>query len=140
MAYGFLLLLGIALIPGAGQSQGHCLKALAALPEGSIPVSEKFRRVDCPSSEAPAAAFRYDRVQGSSHLSRSILEGEVVPIFPEFEMRLVQPGQTLLMVISTGAARIERKVEALQTARPGQKLFVRSADGQILSARYEIAP
>jgi hypothetical protein len=140
MIYGLILLAGVALVPGADRPQGHCLKALTALPAGAIPVSGNFQRVDCPSPKGVAAAFRYDRVQGSSQLSRSIAEGEVVPVFPEFEMSLVHPGQALTMVVLVGANRIERRVEALQAARPGQRLFVRSADGQILSVRYEPAP
>lgn len=49
----------------------------------------------------------------------------------------VRPGQKLHVVTELGTVRVERDVEALQTARPGQRLFVRSADGQVFSIRYE---
>ena len=50
---------------------------------------------------------------------------------------MVHPGEMLSLIVATGAVRIERRVEAMQPARPGQRLFVKSADGQVLSVRYE---
>jgi len=94
---------------------------------------------ECPS-RGPAAAFRHDGIQGSSRLSRPIAQNEIVPLYPEFGIKMVQPGDMLHMVILSGAARIERQVEAMQAARPGQKLFVRSSDGLVLSVRYEGQP
>ncbi len=52
---------------------------------------------------------------------------------------MVLPGDTLSLVVFSGSARIERKVEALQAARPGEHLFVRAADGDVLSVQYERA-
>jgi hypothetical protein len=134
-----ILVTGIALVAGAPAPQEQCLRALSAFTAGSVPQAANFAPVKCPPVR-PAAAFRYDRMQGSSRLSRSIVQDETVPPFPEFDLNLAQPGQKLRMIILLGAVRIERQVEALQTARPGQKLFVRSSDGQVLSARYEDRP
>lgn len=137
MISGLVLLLGLGLVSPAQDASGHCLKASEAIAADEIPISANFFRVDCPKP-APAAAFRYDRAQGTSRISHAIAEGEIVPMFPEFDTKRVLPGQALILVVLVGANRIERRVEALQAARPGQRLFVRSKDGQVFAARYEV--
>jgi hypothetical protein len=52
----------------------------------------------------------------------------------------LKTGDAVNLSIGVGAVRIERRVEALQAARPGQRLFVRSEDGQTLSVRYQSGP
>ena len=139
MISGLVLLLGLGLVSPAQVASGHCLKALEAVSADDTPVFADFSRVECPRP-APAAAFRYDRAQGASRVSRAIVKGEVVPMFPEFGEEGVRPGQQLLLIVLAGANRIERRVEALQAARPGERLFVRSESGQVFAARYEIGP
>lgn len=139
MIAGLILLAGLGLVPGGLAPQGHCLKAQSALAADSVPLAANFVMVECPRRE-PAPAFRHDSALGSSRLSRAIAPNEIVPLFPEFGQKLVQPGQVLRIVIFAGAVRIEREVEALQAARPGHRLFVRSNDGQVLSVRYEAQP
>jgi len=48
----------------------------------------------------------------------------------------VQSHDRVNLEVAIGAVRIERRVEALQPARPGQRLFVRDADGKTLSVLY----
>lgn len=123
--------------PGVASAtpQVGCLKALAALAPGAVPDSSSFEPVACPDGTI-APAFRYDRARGFPRLARAVAEAEIVPVYPHFGADMVRPGQTLQLVIASGAVRIERQVEAMQAARPGQRLFVRSSDGQILSVRY----
>ena len=141
MIGALVLMAGFGLM-SAESSQGlpeHCLKALSALAAGSVPIVANFAAVECPN-KAPMPTFHYDKAAGASRLSRSVAQDEVVPLFPEFGQKLVQPGQMLRIVVFSGAVRVEREVETLQTARPGQRLFVRSSDGQVLSVRYEGRP
>ena len=135
------LMTGLALVPdGPAQAlSGDCLRALSALPAGSVPLSAEFAVTDCPR-HPPAAAFRHDSMQGSSRLLRPITQNEIVPRFPEFGRKLVQPGQVLRLTVLSGAVRVESSVEAMQAAQPGQKLFVRTRTGQVFSARYEDGP
>jgi flagella basal body P-ring formation protein FlgA len=86
------------------------------------------------------AAFRHDVHKDYSVVCRPIAAGEIVPVFPEFGADIVRPGQELHIVIASGSVRIDRRVEAMQAARPGQKLFVRDGDGKIFSARYKERP
>ena len=114
---------------------GHCLKALAPLLQGAAPLSANFTATDC-AGPTVAAAFRHDAARGVTLAARNISADEIVPAYPEYGADIVMPGQVLHLVVRSGAARIERQVEALQPARPGQRLFVRSQDGEIISVRY----
>lgn len=40
----------------------------------------------------------------------------------------------MTLAISAGPVRIERRVEVLQPSREGQQVFVRTAEGAVLSA------
>jgi hypothetical protein len=120
----------------AAMAAPHCLQARAPLAVGAIPLSEQFAPADCPAAPGEGA-FHYDRASGTTTLARAVAQGEIVPVYPEYGADMIHPGQMLHLVVVAGAARIERQVEALQPARPGQRLFVKSADGKILSVRYE---
>jgi len=123
-----------AALPSSG-----CLAVRAPLAAGTIADTKDFDRSDCLPGKL-AGAFVYDRVALATRISRNLSAGEIVPSFPEFGENVVLPGQKLKLISAFGAVRIEREVEAVQEARPGQRLFVRSADGQVVSARYEDAP
>jgi hypothetical protein len=116
----------------------QCLAALKPLPAHAIPADAAFRQVDCPASGV-GRAFAYDAVASVSRVSHAIAAGDIVARYPEFGARMVLPGDTLSLVVVSGSTRIERKVEALQAARPGERLFVRAADGDVLSVQYERA-
>jgi len=124
--------------PQAHGIEAHCLEARAPLAAGAIPASANFMPVACPAG-GMASAFRYDRTHGCTHAARTIAAGEIVPAYPEFERNMIEPGQSLRLVVSDGPVRIERTVEAMQAAKSGEKLFVKTDDGQILSVRYESA-
>jgi hypothetical protein len=113
----------------------QCLKALAPMDADSAPDSGKFEPVDCDGKTK--AAFRYDQAGGFTRAFRAIAAGEIIPSYPEFSADMVRPGQRLQLVVVSGVARVERQVVAMQSARPGQRLFVKSSDGQILSVRFE---
>lgn len=112
-----------------------CLEVLAAVPVGSVPSDTSFRPKRCVENGA-APAFRYDRVGRATRLARSLAPGEVVPVYPEFGVDRISPGQMLHIEIQVGPVRIEREVVALQSARRGQKLSVVTGDGEIATVRY----
>lgn len=122
--------------PVANGSDSGCLRALTPLAAGKVADSADFERVVCPQP-MPAPAFRYDTAMHATRTMRPFAQGEVVPIFSEFGANLVLPGQVLQLITQSGAVRIIRQVEAMQAARSGERLFVKSSDGQVFSARYE---
>ncbi|HEX7753428.1 MAG TPA: hypothetical protein VF440_13630 [Novosphingobium sp.] len=49
----------------------------------------------------------------------------------------VAPGEPVALTVQAGGFRIERAGRALSAARPGERLFVRTADRQVLAAVLE---
>lgn len=134
------LALAITVAAGAGEAaSARCLRAHTSIRAGAAAISADFSPSPCPR-DAPMPAFRHDAARGGSVVSRPLAEDEIVRAFPDYGVAMVQPGERLRVVLGIGAVRIGRDVEALQTARPGQRLFVRTSDGQILSVRYEASP
>jgi len=123
---------------GVAKSLPSCLSVLLPQPSGTIVDLTAFRPANCPN-EKIQSAFRYDQAQHVSRARRVLAVGEIVPSFPEFGSALVRPGDKLRLVVSAGPIRIERDVEAIQTARSGEQLFVRGADGVVFAARFQEA-
>jgi hypothetical protein len=113
----------------------RCLTALVAMAEGSVPESSGFTPAPCPAARL-SATFHRDNSSGVTRLSRAVAPGDIVPAYPEYGVDMIFPGQTLHLIVVSGATRVERQVEALQPARPGQRLFVRGSEGEIFSVRY----
>jgi len=113
-----------------------CLMALTSLPAEAVAISDDFTPVDCPGSRM-TRVFRTDRLHHCTRLVRTVMTSEIVPVFPEFGTRMIEPGDALHLVTAEGAVRVVRTVEAMQPAKPGQRLFVKTPAGEILSVRYE---
>ncbi|HWA90283.1 MAG TPA: hypothetical protein VG889_09630 [Rhizomicrobium sp.] len=134
-----LAILSAAMLAAAPAGDASCIRALGPLASGSVPQPDGFERVACPKDAS--RPYRYDRAGGIARLTREVAAGEVLRPAPELDVAMVRPGDTLELTSGAGPVRIERDVTALQAARPGQRLFVRAADGQVLSVRYEdVAP
>lgn len=117
---------------------GSCVQAVRITAVGAVPASEDFAPAACVRGRD--RALRYDRVTGSVRATRTIGAGEIVTAWAGYGGDRVNAGQVLTLTSYSGPARVERPVEALQSARPGQRLFVRSSDGVYHSVRYEAAP
>lgn len=130
------MVMAVAVASLAVAASAQCLEARGPLAAGAVPRAANFEAVVCPQ-EKIARAFAYDHVHGCTHAIRAIAAGDIVPAYPEFVRGGIEPGQTLQLVISNGPVRIAREVQAMQAAKSGQKLFVKTDDGQILSVRYE---
>lgn len=68
-----------------------------------------------------------------------------IPLAPppgtaEHDAAIIRPGDTVRLVIDTGPVRIERKAVAIQAARNGQHLFVKTVEGDVIAVRAETAP
>jgi hypothetical protein len=113
-----------------------CLKAIAPLTRSDVARRDAFVSAPCQATNA-SRTFFYDRPTGAARLARDVAAGEVVPNFPGADQQKVFPGDALTLVVAIGNVRIERAVEALQSAARGQKLFVEDHEGRVLSVRYE---
>lgn len=113
-----------------------CLSSKRNLTAGSVANTNMFVSASC-KLRSPIPAFYYDRSDHVIRLSRDVEASEVVRPFPGYGRLSVEPGDDLTLVIDVGTVRVARHVVALQEAHAGQRLFVKSRDGQILAARFE---
>ncbi len=125
-----------AVAHAAAVKTAGCLKALTPLVAGTIVTDASYERIACPSTLAPNA-LAYDTATKTVRLERGVDAGAILPRYVGYGMGLIQPGQHLQLVIRIGAVQVTRDVEALQTARSGQRLFVRDGNGTVRSVRYE---
>ena len=119
----------------SGNRARPCIRALGPVEAGAAPLSASFERSDCVGRPEPA--FRYDPAARAVRARRAIAPGEVVAAYADFGLDSIAPGQPLLLAVMAGGIRVERQVRAVQSVRAGQRLFVRSDDGELMSARYE---
>lgn len=129
----------VAAIPAAASTQ-HCLRVRAPLAAESFAASRDFEAASCPE-HVSRDAFRYDARTGAARVVRDLAPGEIVTAFSGFDAGAIAPGDRLTLVTVEGPVRIEREVTAMQAAGPGRRLFVKGADGAVISVRYEqVAP
>jgi flagella basal body P-ring formation protein FlgA len=120
------------------KTPGECLRVRVPIAANVFPDAASFESVACAATQV-VPAFDHDATAQITRTARILLPGEIVPLYPEFGADIIRPGETLQLVARSGAVRIVRQVQALQSARSGERLFVKSNDGQIFSARYEAA-
>lgn len=70
------------------------------------------------------------RSTGPAEQARADAEAAVAPVSG------IRAGEPVTLHVQVGPVVVEREVTALQTARPGRPVFVRTADGVVLSARW----
>lgn len=123
----------VAALPA--QAADTCLRATHDLAAGAVPAASDFATADCDGAR-PLSAVRYDAAIHAVRLSRRLESGERIAAFPAAMVANIVPGQKLFVQVHVGPVVVEREVEALQPANPGQRLFVRAADGTVMSVRY----
>ena len=134
--FALFICVSLGLSLSGAHAAEQCLRVERALAAGSIAQTTTFAPVTC-LGEGTARAFDYDRAGHVTRLARALAKDEIVGRFPEYGEAIIEPGETLTLVIAAGPVRVERKVEALQEARSGERLFVRTEDGAVFAARYE---
>jgi hypothetical protein len=130
-----LALLSVVMSAGAAnaaQDEG-CLVAISAQAKDSWFDSTAFDAVPCGSAHL-TPAFRYDRFGGAPRLSRPVAAGEVVRSV--VSAGAIRPGTPLHLTVAAGTIRIQRDVWAVQAARTGQALFVRTRDGDVFAVPF----
>jgi len=118
----------------------QCMRVERALNSGDTPVSSDLAPAPC-GDAVTATAFRYDAVARIQKASRDLRSGEVIAAVPSFTLANVAPGQRVSLRSRIGPVLIEREVVALQSAGPGQSIFVQGPDGEVFSVLFaDIAP
>lgn len=128
-----LAMLAVSMV--ATQPAGSTLRALHTFAAGDVVGSDAVAAVAC---QVPVArALRYDRELRVVRATRPIEAGQCLLGAHLEDGPVIAPGQQVSAVTKVGAIQVERRVETLQAARPGGKLFVRGQDGAAFSVRYE---
>ncbi|MBV9694999.1 MAG: hypothetical protein JO261_14975 [Alphaproteobacteria bacterium] len=123
----------MAALPARAQD---CLRVQVPIAAGAIAKTDAFADAACGKVGIPNP-FHYESRLGASIAERPLMPGDVVPRYPDFGVEELSPGDTVDLEARAGNILIARKVEVLQRARPGQRLFVKAADGSILSVAFE---
>src|SRR5947209_18794642 len=125
-----LLAAYFAAVSGAAVPAGYpCARVVGPLVAGTVITSADVALAACAAKPA-RLAFRYDASLRAVRAARDLAPGELVPGLPAATLPTVRPGQVIVLAVRVGAVVLSRTVVALQPARPGQKLFVRAADGR----------
>jgi len=112
-----------------------CARLERPVAAGAVPGEQDLVPTACGAEPAPAHTLRYDTRLGMVRAARDLKAGETVISPPTFALAQVTAGQRLHVRAQVGSVTIQRDVEAVRTARAGPRLFVRTADGAVFSAR-----
>jgi len=130
-----LLLAAVLTVAMQPAQAADCLRAEYAIPAGAIAKTDAFAPAACGTKSANP--FRYDAERGVTVTAQALAPGEIVARYPEFGIAELAPGDTMELEARAGGVLVARKVEVMQRARPGQRVFVKAADDSILSVAYE---
>lgn len=130
MGGGLLLLAAAALAPDC-YATAHLVSAGTVLVEGDV------TPVEC-RTEAPRPAIRYDRAGGVLVAADALPAGSYLGRLAPLAGEGVAQGAALTLRSRSGPVTIERRVVAMQPGRPGGKLFVRDAGGQVFAVVLEL--
>jgi hypothetical protein len=109
-----------------------CAVALSAIPAGTTPSRRDFAAAPCVAESS--SALRYEPGSHAVRALRDIAEGETIAAVPDSFLPDVRAGDTLFLVARVGTATVERQVVAAQPGHRGGTIFVRTADGHLISA------
>jgi len=118
--------------PQRARSEGTCLAAVRDIGVGEPVHSAAFVNAAC--TPAVQNVFVYEPATQTVRTARAIAKGALVVRYPDLERQRIAAGDPLTFAVRAGTARIERRVEALQSVRSGSRLFVRSLDGKVFVA------
>ena len=118
--------------PGLGPSSNLCLRVVQPLERGQFLSAGDFEPAPCTRDAGILpSAYRSDLKAGQA--TRALAKGETFRSLPGLALLQIKPGQSLEVETRVGPVTVQRAVTALQPAAPGQSLFVRTADGAVLS-------
>lgn len=123
-------------IPVALRSRA-CVKMLEAVVANATPTPRSFSPAPCNGEVRKALWFdAHDKVMRAR---RALRVGEVLAAPATSALAGVSSGDPLVIEAKVGPVRVQRRLLALQPARPGENLFARTADGSVIAIPYPSA-
>ncbi|MEA3064408.1 MAG: hypothetical protein QOJ27_847, partial [Sphingomonadales bacterium] len=112
---------------------GACAELARPLADGAVLSSEDLVPVAC-RDHAASPPLRFDRLNRVVRADGGIEAGTYLGRISAPPAVAVDKGDKLRLVATAGPVRVSRDVVALQAGRPGGRLFVRDAEGNVTSA------
>lgn len=113
----------------------RCHALRRGLAAGDFVTGELAEPVPC-QSEQPRVPLAFDRGARAPVAGEDLPAGTYLGRLALKSGTIAPAGSTLQLVIRIGPIIVEREVSAIQPIRAGQRGFVKSGDGQVLSARF----
>jgi flagella basal body P-ring formation protein FlgA len=110
-----------------------CAELARSLADGAALSNEDLVPVAC-RDHAAMPPLRFDRLNRVVRAEGAIAAGTYLGRISAPSAVAVDKGDKLSLVASAGPVRVSRDVVALQAGRPGGRLFVRDAEGNVTSA------
>ena len=110
-----------------------CVRLTRQVQAGDFFTSSDFEPAACLSSGPVWRAARYDPHSRTVRTARALNAGDRIAAVPRSLVAEVTAGQKLYIKTRVGPVTVQRLVEAAQSSRPGQPLFVKADDGQVFS-------
>lgn len=113
---------------------GSCFGASVDLAIGETITASNVVEIECPS-ERTVAALGYDAASGSPYARGFIPAGTNLGALRLNGVEVVPEGKAMTLRFAAGPIIVERDVASLQPGVPGGRVFVKTEDGKVISAR-----
>lgn len=110
-----------------------CIRLLKPIGLGDAPIAGELEPADCGQTTA-RRAFGYDVSNHVARAVRPLTAGEIVGALPESSVASVRAGDAYTLTARAGPVVVHRRVVAVQSARPGEEMFVAGDDGEVFAA------
>lgn len=112
----------------------QCFFARHELRQGEIIMHEDVYLAEC-GDDLTTASLGYDRERKVPFARSPIPAGASLGSFRPAAQAVLPRGQRLVFKVADGPVVVQRRVESLQAGRPGQAMFARTEDGDVIAAR-----
>ena len=116
---------------------GECFAAADDFSVGEVLDRERLEPVAC-SDQGVDRGLGYDKRLGAPVARRSIANGAYLGAMRPAGADQLAPGRKLVFRTGEGPVMIEREVVTLQNGRSGERVFARTADGEVIAARVNL--
>ena len=117
-----------------GQSLPNCVSIVRPVPKGALITKDDMgAAVGCPVEDGDAA-IGFDVKASAPRARRELVAGDIIRAVSAGSVPAVQKGEQLFLRAHVGAISVERPVTALQPGKAGRRIFVVTAEGQVVPA------
>lgn len=113
-----------------------CFAAARPLPPATPVTQADVVPADCTAGDR--GAVRFDPASRAVLTDHAVAKGDYLGRLGPLPEAAVARGEPVVLRSRVGSVVIERAVTALQSARMGQRVFVRDADGRVFSVSLDL--